>query len=145
MKNAGGRLAWATTPQGARLLDDTYNANPTSLRAAMELLAGLPGERLLIIGGMAELGPDAAKLHAEAGAEARKLGIQRLLTLGPLAAEASRAFGAGSEHFEDVHSLNERARVLLHPGMAVLVKGSRSARMERVVTALTGATKGEGH
>lgn len=145
MKNAAGRLAWARTPQGARLLDDTYNANPTSLHAAMELLAGLPGERLLIIGGMAELGPDAAKLHADAGTQARRLGIQRLMTLGPLAAEAGRAFGPGAEHFEDVNALSERARVLLHPDMAVLVKGSRSARMERVVTALTGTATAGGH
>jgi UDP-N-acetylmuramoyl-tripeptide--D-alanyl-D-alanine ligase len=138
VRNVGGRLAWKATPQGARLVDDSYNANPTSLRAAMELLAAQPGHRVLVLGGMAELGADAAERHAEAGRIARALGIDVLLTLGPLAAEAASAFGEGGENFSDHAALAERAQALLARDTTVLVKGSRSARMERVVAALTG-------
>lgn len=136
-RNIGGRLNWKTTAEGARLIDDSYNANPTSLRAAMELLAGLPAPRLLIMGGMAELGPTAEALHREAGETAKQLGINRLLSLGPLAAAAAQAFGEGAESFEDVGALIGRARQLIKADTVVLVKGSRSARMERVVLALT--------
>lgn len=145
VRNAGGRLAWKTTREGARLLDDSYNANPTSLRAAMQLLAGLPGPRLLIIGGMAELGPEAPRLHREAGLTARELGIENLLTFGPLAAEAAAGFGKGAEAFTELEPLTAAARRLLTQHSVVLVKGSRSSRMERVVAALCGDTgKGEG-
>lgn len=133
-----GRLNWKTTPEGARLLDDTYNANPTSLQAAMELLAGLPGERWLILGGMAELGADAARLHFEAGQRAKQLGIDRLLVLGPLAGEAMKGFGPGAIWYDDAQALADAARKGLSKNVAVLVKGSRSSRMERVVAALTG-------
>ncbi|HUS24712.1 MAG TPA: UDP-N-acetylmuramoyl-tripeptide--D-alanyl-D-alanine ligase [Candidatus Binatia bacterium] len=145
MEPAQGRLSWRTTPEGARLLDDTYNANPTSLRAGLELLASLPGERWAIVGAMAELGPDAARLHYEAGQLARELGIDRLLALGPLAAESARAFGAAGAAYDSVEELTAEARRGLRGGIAVLVKGSRSSRMERVVSALTGTAAGESH
>ena len=138
-----GRLTWKMTPEGARLLDDSYNANPTSLAAGLELLVGLPGERWLILGGMAELGADAPRLHFEAGRHARELGIERLFTLGPLAAEAMKGFGPGASWFEDIPSLVEAARKQLSDRVTVLVKGSRSSRMERVVAALAGE-QGEG-
>ncbi|TXH04439.1 MAG: UDP-N-acetylmuramoyl-tripeptide--D-alanyl-D-alanine ligase [Nevskiaceae bacterium] len=139
-----GRLNWKATPEGARLLDDSYNANPTSLRAGMELLAGLGGERILALGGMAELGADAPRLHREAGEAAKALGIDRLYALGPLAAEAAQGFGAGGQAFDDADALAAALRPQLNKNVVLLVKGSRSSRMERVVAALTGdGGKGE--
>lgn len=145
VRNAGGRLAWRSTPEGAKVIDDTYNANPTSLNAAMELLAQQKGERILIMGNMAELGPAAQRLHAEAGVAAKRLGIDRLLTTGGLASEAALAFGERGEHFEDIEALVIRTRALLNKNVIALIKGSRSARMERVVSALTGADLEGGH
>ncbi len=142
---AQGRLNWQQTPRGARLLDDSYNANPSSLRAGMELLAQLPGRRLLVLGGMAELGADAPKLHFIAGQLARELGLDGLYGLGPLAAEAVRGFGAGAFGFDTVDELADALREQLDANTVVLVKGSRSARMERVVTALTGEIAGGTH
>ena len=140
-----GRVNWKQTPEGARLLDDSYNANPTSLRAGMELLAALPGQRILVLGGMAELGPEAPRLHHEAGRAAKTLGINRLYTLGALAGEAAQAFGEGAQAFENVDELADALRPQLNKNVALLVKGSRSSRMERVVAALTGESAGGGH
>lgn len=136
VEGASGRVSWKTTTQGARLLDDSYNANPSSLRAGMELLAALPGERWLVLGGMAELGEDAAKLHYEAGATAKSLGINRLFALGELAAEAAKAFGNGAAAYMEIETLTQALRGDLNHHVALLVKGSRSARMERVVADL---------
>jgi UDP-N-acetylmuramoyl-tripeptide--D-alanyl-D-alanine ligase len=141
----GGRLNWKTTPQGARLLDDSYNANPGSLRAGLELLAEQPGRRWLVLGNMAELGDSAAQLHADAGAAAKRLGIERLFAVGPMAGEAVRAFGAGGERFDDTEQLSAALAPRLDSTITLLVKGSRSARMERVVAALTGETSGGMH
>lgn len=143
MQGAAGRVDWKTTHQGARLLDDSYNANPSSLRAGLEVLAAETGERWLILGDMAELGAHAAELHEEAGRAARQLGIDRILGLGPLASAAARAYGRGGEGFERIEDLIERARAQLGAQAVVLVKGSRSARMERVVAALCGEGGGE--
>jgi len=145
MEGAAGRLSWKTTPQGARLLDDSYNANPTSLRAGLELLAELPGRRWLVLGNMGELGPNAAQLHAEAGATARQLGIEKLFSVGPLAAEAARAFGNGAAQYETTEQLAAALAPQLDKTVTLLVKGSRSARMERVVAALTGEAQGGTH
>lgn len=136
VEGASGRVSWKTTAQGARLLDDSYNANPSSLRAGMELLAALPGERWLVLGGMAELGADAAKLHYEAGVVAKSLGIQRLFAFGDLAAEAAKAFGEGAEAHSELEALTLALRAGLNKDIALLVKGSRSSRMERVVATL---------
>jgi UDP-N-acetylmuramoyl-tripeptide--D-alanyl-D-alanine ligase len=123
--------------QGALLIDDTYNANPDSMRAAIEVLAALPHARkLLVLGDMGEVGPEAPRLHAELGAHARAAGIERLFTLGALAREAAIAFGRQAESFDDVDALVQRLRPDLSPETAVLVKGSRFMRMERVVSAL---------
>jgi len=139
-----GRLSWKTTPEGARLLDDSYNANPTSLQAGMELLASLPGQRVLVLGGMAELGADAPLLHADAGRSAKALRIDRLYTLGAMAAEAAKGFGESAQAFEDLNELVAALRPHLNKNVALLVKGSRSSRMERVVAALTGeSAKGD--
>jgi UDP-N-acetylmuramoyl-tripeptide--D-alanyl-D-alanine ligase len=137
-----GRLNWKRAASGARVLDDTYNANPASLRAALALLATQRGERWLVLGDMQELGPAEIALHAQAGREARRHGVQRLYASGPLARAAAESFGAGARHFPDVEALIEAlATDLAAAGadVAVLVKGSRAARLERVVAALTGS------
>jgi UDP-N-acetylmuramoyl-tripeptide--D-alanyl-D-alanine ligase len=138
VRPAPGRLGWRKAAGGARLLDDTYNANPTSLRAGLELLASVRARRWLVLGDMAELGRGSEQLHFAAGEDARALGIERLYTVGPLAREAARGFGAGAVHFDDVDALVAEVRERLARDVAVLVKGSRSARMERVVAGLTG-------
>jgi UDP-N-acetylmuramoyl-tripeptide--D-alanyl-D-alanine ligase len=128
-----GRLQRKTGLQGATLIDDSYNANPDSARAAIAVLARMPGTKLLVLGDMGELGAQAAALHAEVGAFARASGIDRLMTLGELSAQASQAFGAGARHFPRIEELLAEIENALAPGVTVLVKGSRFMRMERVV------------
>jgi UDP-N-acetylmuramoyl-tripeptide--D-alanyl-D-alanine ligase len=141
-----GRLYPLAGKGGARLIDDSYNANPLSVQAAIAVLAGLPGEHLLVLGDMGELGPEAERLHAECGAAARAAGIERLITLGPLSAHAAAAFGAGAVACRELSEAIDAAGALLRAGLTVLVKGSRSAGMERVVQALAaGDAPGGGH
>lgn len=120
------------------LIDDTYNANPDSVRAMVEVLADLPGPRLLVLGDMGEVGDRGAEFHAEVGAYARERGIDRLLAHGPLAIHAAMAFGGG-RHFDTIEALNEAVRTLMAQTATIGVKGSRFMRMERVVAALTAA------
>jgi len=119
---------------GCLVIDDTYNANPDSMRAAIAVLADRPGTRFLVLGDMGELGSEGPALHAEVGAEARRAGIERLFALGPLSAESARAFGAGAHHFTEADALVSELSPLLNAGVTVLVKGSRFMRMERVVS-----------
>jgi UDP-N-acetylmuramoyl-tripeptide--D-alanyl-D-alanine ligase len=140
-----GRVSWKSSREGARLIDDTYNANPTSMGAALELLAGLGGERIAVLGDMGELGPESARLHFEVGRKARALGIDALFALGKLARESAGGFGEQARHFESVEDLAAALRPRLATGVTVLVKGSRSARMERVVAALTNEEVAEIH
>ncbi len=135
-----GRQQSHRLPGGATLIDDSYNANPGSVAAAIAALAARPGERILVLGEMRELGPEAAALHAEVGAKARAAGIQHLFTLGGLTAHAARAFGAGAHHFDDLPGLLAALATALTPDACLLVKGSRGAAMERVVQALLGAS-----
>lgn len=128
-----GRLRKNPCLHGATLIDDTYNANPGSVRAAIAVLAGLPGKKVLVLGDMGELGETARALHAEAGAAAKAAGIDRLFTLGDLSAAAAEAFGQGGRHFESIENLLHDVENLLAPDVTVLVKGSRFMRMERVV------------
>ena len=139
-----GRVAIKTSASGARLIDDSYNANPSSLAAAMALLAQESGKRLLVLGDMAELGPGAAQLHADAGRQGRALGLDGLLALGPLSAQAALAFGSAGKSYKQLEDLLAALRPQLLPGVTVLVKGSRSARMERVVAALIETTSKNG-
>ncbi len=131
-----GRLSVAAGVNGSRLLDDTYNANPGAVKAALDLLVTLPGPHWCLLGAMGELGEASERLHAEIGEYARKLGIDFLGTCGEAAQAASRAFGAAGCHFQEREALVRHALHHLPPGASVLVKGSRSAAMERVVTAL---------
>jgi UDP-N-acetylmuramyl pentapeptide synthase len=120
------------------LIDDTYNANPDSVRAMVDVLADLPGPRLLVLGDMGEVGDRGAEFHAEVGAYARERGIDRLLAHGPQAIHAAMAFGGG-RHFDTIEALNEAVRTLMAQSATIGVKGSRFMRMERVVAALTTA------
>ena len=118
------------------LIDDTYNANPDSVRAAIDVLAGLPGPRLLVLGDMGEVGTKGPEFHAEAGSYAAARGIESLFTLGDLSASASRQFGPG-RHFNEIDALNKAVVGTLPRCASVLVKGSRFMKMERVVEAVT--------
>ena len=131
-----GRLASRSAVGGARIIDDSYNANPDSLRAGIALLAGMHGTRVLALGEMGELGDAAAARHAEAGRAAREAGIDRLLAVGPMAGLAAEAFGDGGATFDEPAALAAALRGELARDWVVLVKGSRSAGMERVVAAL---------
>jgi len=140
----GGRLTRIAVPGAGVVIDDSYNANPGSVRAAIDTLALEPGERWLVLGNMAELGPEAPRLHAEVGAHARAAGIQRLYAVGALAREAARAFGGAAQAFDTQEAAIEALRRDFRAGVVLLVKGSRSSAMERVVAALAGRAAG-GH
>lgn len=131
-----GRLIVLWGLHGCRLIDDSYNANPVSLKAAVEFAVSLGDPVWLALGDMGELGAGAAALHAECGALARRLGVLRLWTCGSLSRHASGSFGAGAEHFGDCEALIVALRGNLRSGLTVLIKGSRAMRMERVVEAL---------
>mgnify|MGYP001447767972 CR=1 FL=1 len=146
----GGRLNVHRLPGGAVLIDDSYNANPGSLQAAIDTLAAAGGERWLVIGDMRELGADTAALHAGVGRRAKASGVSRLYALGPLSAGAAEAFGEGARVFEDHSALAAALRAdLAGAGAAprVLVKGSRGSAMDRIVNDILadGADRGESH
>jgi len=123
---------------GARIVNDTYNANPASLEAGLALLSTAPGETWLVLGDMGELGEAGKQLHCNMGKAARRAGVTRLFTLGELAGLAAARFGGGASAFDDEDDLITALRAALHPDVTVLVKGSRAMHMERVVDALTG-------
>jgi len=131
-----GRLMRRAHASGAVLIDDSYNANPGSFAAAIATLAAEAGTTILVMGDMAELGADAERLHAETGALAKRSGIQRLHAVGRLSRAAADAFGAGATHHVDQPALIDALRSELRNGVTVLIKGSRSSAMDRVVSAL---------
>ncbi|MCR4298437.1 MAG: UDP-N-acetylmuramoyl-tripeptide--D-alanyl-D-alanine ligase [Gallionella sp.] len=128
-----GRLQRKAARHGATLIDDTYNANPASLRAAIGVLAQADGRRVLVLGDMGELGDNAAAFHAGIGSEARRAGIEKLYALGELSRNAVRAFGNGAQHFGRIEDLQKALEDELDADTTVLVKGSRFMKMERVV------------
>jgi UDP-N-acetylmuramoyl-tripeptide--D-alanyl-D-alanine ligase len=138
-----GRLQFKRATSGAWLIDDSYNANPSSMRAAIEVLASLDGRKWLVLGEMAELGVFAPQAHTEIGEFARAAGIERLYATGALMAGAVTGFGAGAHWFADTAALSA---ALSEAGseLRLLIKGSRSNRLERVVDALTGVAAGGG-
>ena len=131
-----GRLRAETMAAGWLLIDDSYNANPGSVGAAIDTLALAQGERWLVLGDMAELGTNARAMHSGIGERAKKQGIDRLFAVGPLSAAAVEAFGAHGAHYTDKQALAKALNEALHDGVTLLVKGSRSAGMEQVVAAL---------
>ena len=132
-----GRLIVKPGLIGSRLVDDSYNANPLSLAAAVEFVVSLGGRSWLALGDMGELGDSARGLHEEAGRRARASGIERLYALGPMSRHAVEAFGPGARWFEDADALSATLRDEITADVTLLVKGSRSMRMERVVDALS--------
>lgn len=131
-----GRQIAHRLPNGAVLIDDSYNANPGSLAAAIDALAASKDEAWLVLGDMRELGPDGEALHAQAGRRARDAGLKRLYTLGTLSAAASQAFGDGGRHFQSHDALAAALADELHAGVRCLVKGSRGSAMDKIVKAL---------
>jgi UDP-N-acetylmuramoyl-tripeptide--D-alanyl-D-alanine ligase len=136
MQPVEGRLQLKRGAHDAWLIDDTYNANPSSVRAALEMLAALPGRRWLVLGDMAELGAHAESSHREAGALARASGVERLWAYGSLAALAADSFGTGAARSGDLGGLATELRPQLAADVRLLVKGSRVNRLERLVAAL---------
>lgn len=130
-----GRLEIKTAPDGSVVIDDSYNASPSSFEVAIDVLAKYPGRRVLVMGDMAELGDDAASLHRRVGGYAQRAAIDALYSLGDLSANASEAFGGS--HFEDRDLLAEAlTQELQSAPVTFLVKGSRSAHMEQTVDML---------
>jgi UDP-N-acetylmuramoyl-tripeptide--D-alanyl-D-alanine ligase len=133
-----GRLQLKAGRNGSAIIDDSYNANPSSVRAGLDVLRNLSGEKWLVLGDMAELGEGSLDSHAQLGPYARDCGVTRLFAHGPLSARAAAAFGAGGECFSDSDSLMRRLAAEIAPGVTVLIKGSRINRLERVVQHITG-------
>ena len=138
-----GRLTRCAGINGAVVIDDTYNANPDSMRVAIDVLTAQAGDTMMVMGDMGELGTDAAKLHAEIGSYAKKSGVKAFYTLGDMSVEANKAFGEAvnempinkqhAQHFASVDSLAQALESAMDSKTVVLVKGSRFMKMERVV------------
>ena len=141
MRSVAGRLQIKPGKAGSRILDDTYNANPASLRVALEVLQHYRGRHFLALGDMGELGADTEQLHREAGQVARDSGVDRLYTVGELARLAATSFGHDAYSYGDQSSMISALHDELNKDVTLLVKGSRLAHMEKVVQALT--TNGE--
>lgn len=139
MQPVKGRLQLKQINTQVRVIDDTYNANPSSLRAALQVLTALGGRRVLVLGDMGELGEGTTDLHAELGKEAHAAGVQELYVTGELSRHAALAFGAGAQHFAAQQELIDALRRRIggvQEELTVLVKGSRRAQMDRVTAAL---------
>lgn len=131
-----GRLEPVVGRAGSILINDAYNANPTSFGAALGVLADMPGQHWVALGAFGELGENSPELHAELGQQAKSMGVDRLFAVGPNADKAAEAFGAGAVYCQNHEELIERMELDLTKEVTVLVKGSRSQKMERVVEAL---------
>jgi UDP-N-acetylmuramoyl-tripeptide--D-alanyl-D-alanine ligase len=144
-----GRQVAHVLANGAVVIDDSYNANPGSLVAAIDTLAAASaqagGEGWLVLGDMRELGDDAEALHADAGRRAKAAGIRRLYTLGPLSAAAAAAFGEGAYPFDSHAALAGALGADLRPGVRCLVKGSRGSAMDRIVATLLSTGEDTSH
>jgi len=136
VKPAPGRLQLHTLSNGVNIIDDTYNANPFSLQAAVNILAAFNGKKILVLGDMKELGTEAKMLHQTAGAAIRNAGIDYLFTYGELSANAAQAFGEGAYHFNEQDELVNALKPFLFNTTTILVKGSRSMHMEKVISKL---------
>ncbi|MBS0614676.1 MAG: UDP-N-acetylmuramoyl-tripeptide--D-alanyl-D-alanine ligase, partial [Proteobacteria bacterium] len=133
-----GRLQLKAGMRNSWIIDDSYNANPSSVRAGLDVLRSVGGVTWLVLGDMAELGEHALQSHVQIGRYARECGVQRLFALGPESSRAAEAFGSGAEWFPDAESLIRRLSAEVASGVTLLIKGSRVNRLERVVQALSG-------
>jgi UDP-N-acetylmuramoyl-tripeptide--D-alanyl-D-alanine ligase len=140
-----GRLQLKAGLRDSWIIDDSYNANPSSVRAGLEVLRALSGVTWLVLADMAELGPHTADSHAGLGRYARDCGVERLFAFGPESSRAVEMFGSGGEWFAEIDSLIRRLQAEIAPGVTVLIKGSRVNRLERVVQALVGGAASSGH
>lgn len=135
-QGVNGRMQKKLGLHHALLIDDTYNANPDSVRAALAVLASAKGKKILVLGDMGELGQSTVDLHRAIGRDARKAGLDQLLTLGELSAFATKEFGKGAQHFNTMDELLNATENLLADDVTLLIKGSRFMHMERVVKQL---------
>ena len=137
-QSVGGRLQFKPGAGGAAIIDDSYNANPASLHAALQVLSEQPQpHKFVVFGDMAELGEDSVLLHEQAGEALREHGVQQLYAVGQLARHTARGYGSGAQCFDDPAAAARALCAQLTPEVCVLVKGSRSMRMERAVAVLT--------
>lgn len=139
-----GRLERKTAFNGALLIDDTYNANPDSVRAAIDVLADMSSDSIFVLGDMGEVGSNGELFHIEVGEYARKRRIGHFFTFGEMARFASQGYGRNAYHFTEMDEMSRTLRKLVEPQMTVLVKGSRFMRMERVVEQLMNEMNREG-
>ncbi|HTJ96979.1 MAG TPA: UDP-N-acetylmuramoyl-tripeptide--D-alanyl-D-alanine ligase [Rhodocyclaceae bacterium] len=137
-----GRLQTHTGLHDCTVIDDTYNANPDSVRAAIDVLAAVPGRRVLVLGDMGEVGDQGGQYHDEIGGYAKSQGVDVLLALGEMSIATTYNFGLGSLHFDSVEKLVHELKPLLNSKTTVLIKGSRFMRMERVVEAIIDKPRG---
>jgi len=138
-----GRLQMLPGPAHSRLIDDSYNANPDSLQAGIKVLCSLKGSPWLALGDMAELGDEAEEFHRQAARTARELGVERLFGVGEMSCAASDEFGASGNCFEGIDEMAAAILAQIHQGVNLLIKGSRSAGMERLVSLLGQPLNGE--
>lgn len=131
-----GRLTVLSGKKHSTVIDDTYNANLRSVLAALEVLAERPGKKIFVFGDMGELGAWATQHHQEVGLAARRLGIDALMSCGSYSKLATESFGVGAEHFENKDQLTQNLIEKLSPDTVVLIKGSRSSAMEKIVDKL---------
>jgi len=141
VRPVAGRLQSKLGAGGARIIDDTYNANPSSLAAALETLATMPGKKLLVLGDMAELGDETDIWHSWAGQAARAAGVVELFAVGKRARLAAESFGEGAHHLTGNQALVKVLLPKLRPGVNILVKGSRCMAMENLVAELMQRTR----
>ncbi|MGB9087405.1 MAG: UDP-N-acetylmuramoyl-tripeptide--D-alanyl-D-alanine ligase [Candidatus Aquirickettsiella gammari] len=132
-----GRINIITTKTGATIIDDSYNANPSSVAAGLKLLAHYPGRHIFVMGDMSELGENADRYHREIGQLAKELNLEEVYTCGALSALTAEEFGANAKHYTYQEELIPVLKRSLQNKVTVLIKGSRSARMDQVVAALT--------
>ncbi|UCE90603.1 MAG: UDP-N-acetylmuramoyl-tripeptide--D-alanyl-D-alanine ligase [Pseudomonadota bacterium] len=137
-----GRLEFKPGIAGSRIIDDSYNANPGSLAAALEVLMACPGRHWLALGDMGELGESTEALHRDTGVQVRASGVERLYAIGELARGAAQSFGEQGHHFHDITALVDVLRHDLTDNTTLLVKGSRRMHMEHVVDALVAGGAG---
>jgi UDP-N-acetylmuramoyl-tripeptide--D-alanyl-D-alanine ligase len=140
-----GRLQVKQAASGATVIDDTYNANPDSVRAAIDVLASCQPPRVLVLGDMGEVGAQGPQFHREVGSYARSRKIDSLYAIGEAALHAVEAFGPAGYHAKSIEELLQAVRESAKPKTTLLVKGSRFMKMERVVAALTGSSAQGGH
>jgi len=131
-----GRGVLHTLPSGGKLIDDTYNANPDSVRAAIHWLVSQPAPTILVLGDMGEVGRRGPAFHQEVGEYARAQGVSKLLCIGKATRECVLAFDKGAQHFDEIDTLNQQLRIEATKGGTILVKGSRFMKMERIVDAV---------